>query len=96
MSDTRIITLAELREHSTKDNLWVLLHEKGAYFPVLPITRRRFISLYFCLQSTMSQNSWTRFAADLSNALCNPLILDSPSTQEATRSFWLKPVGRNQ
>ncbi|KAJ7223990.1 cytochrome b5-like heme/steroid binding domain-containing protein [Mycena rebaudengoi] len=28
MSDTRIITLAELREHSTKDNLWVLLHEK--------------------------------------------------------------------
>jgi len=25
----KVITLAELREHTTKDNLWVLLHGNG-------------------------------------------------------------------
>ena len=26
---TKVVTLAELREHTTKDNIWVLLHSKG-------------------------------------------------------------------
>lgn len=26
---TKVVTLSELREHATKDNIWVLLHSKG-------------------------------------------------------------------
>jgi hypothetical protein len=26
---SKVITLADLREHATKDSLWVLLHGKG-------------------------------------------------------------------
>jgi len=28
---TQVITLNELREHTTKDNIWVLLHGKGQF-----------------------------------------------------------------
>lgn len=28
---TKVITLEELREHTTKDNIWVLLHGKGQF-----------------------------------------------------------------
>jgi hypothetical protein len=28
---TKVITLDELREHTTKENIWVLLHSKGQF-----------------------------------------------------------------
>jgi hypothetical protein len=28
---TKLVTLDELREHTTKDDLWVLLHGKGQF-----------------------------------------------------------------
>jgi len=31
---SKVITLDELRAHNTKENLWVLLHEKGTRFEV--------------------------------------------------------------
>jgi hypothetical protein len=30
----KLITLEELKEHSTKDNLYILLHEKGRLRPI--------------------------------------------------------------
>ena len=27
----KVVTLADLREHATKDSLWVLLHSKGQF-----------------------------------------------------------------
>ena len=29
MADTKIVTLAELQEHTKKDNLYILIHGKG-------------------------------------------------------------------
>lgn len=33
-ADAKVVTFDELKAHSKKDSLWVLLHEKGAFSAV--------------------------------------------------------------
>ena len=55
---SKLVTYAELKEHSNKNSLYILLHEKGASRLLVTVL----LTAHCDIQYTMSQNSLTRYA----------------------------------
>ena len=53
---SKLVTYAELKEHSNKNSLYILLHEKGASRLLVTVL----LTAHCDIQCTMSQNSWMR------------------------------------